>query len=536
MNQSPLLSALCSLPSDLYLVGGPVRDALLGRPCEDWDIVCRGARTAARRAARKLKAKFITLDEQNKIYRVIIASPQPPPVGRGGTPIQIPRPLGRGRQSPGEAKMTLDFAELQGRTIEQDLGRRDFTINAMAESLTPPSPGGRGRGRSGLRVRGIIDPFGGQKDLERGIIRAVSERAFAEDPIRLLRAFRFAAQFGFKIEKRTHLWISRATSEISLPPRWGKDRMGVTSSTEAPPTLALPHKGGGDDHRVRVLGGAAAERIREELLKLMKTTRAAEALRAMDSCGLLSDIFPEIEACRRTAIRYYGRGGVLRHCLEAVENLEWILRQPAKKEVSAYLQERMGGYPLQAWLKLAVFLHDLGKPSTAKLIRRRLRFFEHEHAGAAQIGPIGRRLRLSRQEIQTLTLWVRNHMRLGNLAAAPRITGRAIARFFRDLGEHGVGMILASLADHYTYLAKRQWGKGKDPVEKMGGRLLETYFDKNSNVLPERLLNGHDLMRHFHLKPGPIIGKLLAAIQDAQADGKVHTKEEALRFAKRKIR
>src|SRR4029077_19486632 len=109
-------------------------------------------------------------------------------------------------------------------------------------------------------------------------------------------------------------------------------------------------------------------------------------------------------------------------------------------------------YPRTAWLKFGAFLHDIGKPATAKMIKGRLRFFEHEHVGARLAMKVGERLRCSRQEVQLLGLWVRNHMRPGNLAAAARITDKAISRYFRDLGEEGVGMVLISLADHYTYL------------------------------------------------------------------------------------
>ena len=108
----------------IYLVGGPVRDALLNRPCHDWDFVCRHARQIALGLSRKLHATFIVLDEQNRIYRVIAASPEPSPVGRGRS------------EAAGEARTTLDFAEMQGKSIEEDLSRRDFTINAMAVPLT----------------------------------------------------------------------------------------------------------------------------------------------------------------------------------------------------------------------------------------------------------------------------------------------------------------------------------------------------------------------------------------------------------------
>jgi hypothetical protein len=178
-------------------------------------------------------------------------------------------------------------------------------------------------------------------------------------------------------------------------------------------------------------------------------------------------------------------------------------------------------------------LHDFGKPATAKVIKGRLRFFEHEHVGARVAVEVARRLRLSRQEMHVLELWVRNHMRLGNLAAADRITEKALSRYFRDLGEDGVGMVLVSLADHYTYLRKSLWLKHKDPVEQMGFRLLSSYYEQRAKILPARLVDGHTVMKALKLKPGPIIGEILEAIQDAQTDGQVQTVDDALRFAKK---
>ncbi len=155
-----------------------------------------------------------------------------------------------------------------------------------------------------------------------------------------------------------------------------------------------------------------------------------------------------------------------------------------------YLQETIGGYPRYAWMKWAAFLHDVGKPATAKVIKGRLRFFGHEHEGARLAAKISERLRCSRQEVQLMEVWVRNHMRMGNLAAAARITDKAVSRFFRDLGEDGVGMVLISLADHYTYLSAIVMGKRKRPCRKnqpkAGGALsirnAPKFFRKGSSM------------------------------------------------------
>src|SRR6185437_14637580 len=169
------------------------------------------------------------------------------------------------------------------------------------------------------------------------------ESSFSSDPLRILRAFRFSAQLGFTIEPQTLRWISRH-----------RPFGGGPISSSPPP---------------------AAERVREEFLRLLAQPRASSTLRQMDRLGILTDVFPEMEPCRRTAVRYYGKGGVFKHALHTVENLEWMFERmelssnekPATApfrhflELRTYIGQPVGGYPRRAWLKLAGFLHDIGK-------------------------------------------------------------------------------------------------------------------------------------------------------------------------------
>ena len=274
------------------------------------------------------------LDEHYRIYRVILPS--------GGA--------------------TLDVAELQGKTIQEDLARRDFSINAMARLVGSDT---------------LLDPWKGVADLRHKKIRALSASVLKEDPIRRLRAFRFSAQLNFSIDAQTLRWIRKGS-----------------------------------------LKGIAAERIREELLKLLASPRAGVALGAMDKAGLLIEIFEDLEACRRTARSYYGPGGVLKHSLNTVSHLEWLLeRLPVIPAVNAAACAGIprgfpiGGFPRRArgssWSAL---LHDIGKPATAQKIKGRLRFFGHEEEVGADemVSPLADRLRLSRQETQLVRLWVKH--------------------------------------------------------------------------------------------------------------------------------
>jgi putative nucleotidyltransferase with HDIG domain len=455
------------LRTEPFLVGGTVRDKLLGRPSHDWDFVCERALPAAKAIAGRLSAKLITLDEQHRIYRIVMPD-----------------------------RVTLDFAERQGKTLEHDLARRDFSINAMAMPLS---------------MRTVIDPFGGQKDLKKRVLRALSRKAFQEDPLRLLRAYRLAAQFNLTIAASTLNWIQA-------------------------------------EHRLLKAGGVARERVREEFLRLLSQPASAPALEQMDRSGLLTVLFPELEAGRRVGQVYYGKGGVVKHHLQSVANVEWLLEHVASgrgvgfikdktilTRVQSYAGEPVGGHPRAALLKLGALLHDVGKPATAEVIRGRLRFFGHEEVGGQMVGRMLEALRCSRQEASLIRLWVRNHMRPGSLANAPQMTDKAMARFFRDMGEDGVGMLIVSLGDHYTYLARSKWAKGTDPVERTAGRLLEAYYLHHDAVLPPKVMDGHALMKKLRLKPGPLIGELLEAIRDAQSEGKVRTAEDALAYARKRV-
>ena len=202
-----------------------------------------------------------------------------------------------------------------------------------------------------------------------------------------------------------------------------------------------------------------------------------------------------------------------------------------------YIQQPVGGIPRTAFLKLGALLHDVGKPATAQVIKGRLRFFGHEDVGAQMVQKILGALRFSRQEAHLVQSWVRHQMRAGSLASAPRLTEKAMARFFYDLVEDGVGMLIVSLGDHYTYLARSKWGKGTDPVEQTARPVcLSAYYEKRDTVLPARLIDGHHLMKKLRLKPGPMIGKLLDAVRDGQAEGKVKTAEEAVAWAKKALK
>jgi tRNA nucleotidyltransferase/poly(A) polymerase len=407
-------------------------------------------------------------------------------------PLDEERGIWRVTETVAGDKRTYDVAALRGGTIEKDLAGRDFTINAMALPLG-----------TAFKPSALLDLFGGRKDLRAKTIRLVSPGALREDPLRILRAFRLGAELGFSL---------------------------------APDTA----------RRIRSQGAgllrSAPERRREELLRLFLSPRAAATLTAMDGAGILARLIPEVEPMRRTARAYYGKGGVLAHSLQALGSLEWLLERLPEffpdfhGPLRAYLDAPISGVPRVALVKFGELLHDVGKPATAKKIGGKLAFHGHDYVGKKLALVIAGRLRLSSDESRSLGNLVRGHMRPGNLGHQPVLTDRAIFRFYRDLGQDAVAMLILSLADHFTYLTPRARRSRKDPVIAAVRRMLENYFLRPEKVAPPKVVDGHDIMKSLGIRPGPAVGKILTAIQEAQAEGRVADRAQALALGEKLLK
>ncbi|MFH1725849.1 MAG: HD domain-containing protein [Elusimicrobiota bacterium] len=498
LQEEPVLRSLAdtlrSARGAVYLVGGVLRDAALkrARPVVDVDLAVAGtastsAKGLARRIARRVGGSCFVLHEATQVYRIV------PRAGASGA---------------GDIGYQIDVAQIQGRDIAEDLARRDFTVNAMAA----PLPIGSGE---------LLDPFNGLADLRRRLLRATSERVLKEDPLRLLRAFRLAAQLGLRLEGRTLDWIRT--------------------------------------HRRR-LKASAPERIRAELMDLLSVPESAPWIRKLDDAGLLTVIFDELEKSRPCAEVYYGKGGVLKHSIAAVERLDFLLAElervyPGLAEpLSATLDAALGGRERhKALLRLAALLHDVAKPPCARRIDGRLRFFGHEARGAEMVAAILRRLRFTREEIDWLSTIVAHHLRPGNLAANKIITDKAVFRFFRDLGPRGPDLLLLCWADHASYLSQPSLRAvlkhvTADPhtfrhscVRSPETRktlyhlqtislLMDRYFHRPETVRPKRLVDGRDVMRALNISAGPRVGEVLRSIQEAQAEGSIKSRRDALLF------
>ena len=481
-------------PSPVYLVGGAIRDAALGRPIADLDLATAGARGLAAMVARTFKGSLVTLDAENAVYRLVL----PPARGRG--------------------LKQIDVAEIQGRDIGEDLARRDFTLNAAALELSPEL-------KTAIPESAFLDPRGGLADLARGVLRVEGDGPFKDDPLRLLRAFRIAAQVGLAIE---------------------------------PATLAMIRK-----HR-KLVREPAGERVQAELLALLAVPGASASLASMDECGLLTALFTDLEPARRCATDYYGPGGVMKHSLDVCARTDFLLTHFGKvypdlaRPFEEYLAARAsGGTPERAVLMLAALLHDVSKPETARTVGGRLRFFEHDARGAERAANILRNLRFSREHVDTVAEIVRQHLRPGHLASSPEpVTDKAAYRFFRDLGERAPELLVVCWGDHASYLSEPRLKRllsaacgaprraalprirpeeARKTVRhlQLVSLLLRRYFDQDRAPVPARLLDGSEVMKALALPPGPKIGDILERLREAQAEGKILDRPSALAFIAR---
>ena len=457
-----------------YLVGGIVRDALLGRRTADIDIaVAADALDVAAKAATALNGHYVLLDEQNRVGRVVLD------------------------------EWELDFSTFEG-TIEQDLARRDFTVNAMAINLHHLL--------EEAADAQLIDPFNGRDDLRRGVIRAVKEDIFTADPARLLRAVRHAAELDFKIEKSTETLIQRDANLIAK---------------------------------------VAGERIREELLRILAVSDSGRSLSTLDKLGLLTTIFPELAAAKGVEQPVEHFWDVFEHSLKTVAAVDFLLRRgsweyhgkealdtvPWTPDMEEHFAEEVShGSTRRSLLKLAGLLHDIAKPQTKTTeAGGRVRFLGHPLDGAAVAAVMLSRLRFSTREIKLVEAVIEQHMRPTQMSQEGLPTPRAIYRFFRDTGDAGIDILFLSLADHLAArgptLDIRHWRQHAGMIEYVVNQRLE----REGVKLPPKLVDGNDLIEKFGLEPGSGIGDLLEAVHEAQAVGEIKNREEALDYVRRII-
>jgi poly(A) polymerase/tRNA nucleotidyltransferase (CCA-adding enzyme) len=480
LQQNKLLHDVIAVLQDsgieAYLVGGPVRDLLLGRSkIVDYDFaVPEHGVAAARRVANALGAAFYVLDSERDTGRAVCEV----------------------EGDSGPTQLYLDFAAFRGPTLAADLADRDFTVNAIALSLTDTPQ--------------LIDPLQGRRDLEAGRIRATSPHIFRNDPVRILRAIRLAIQFGFAVEPETEKYLSRSATLLT---------------TTSP------------------------ERQRDELIKLLNTPNPGTALQSLHRLAVLPHFLPEVEAMAGVAQSPPHYLDVLDHTAAALDfwvelrKTQWAcLAANMPSRVERQLNEPIAGNLTQGILTpMALLLHDTGKPLTRcnEVIngQPRVRFIGHERAGAKLARGLMNRLRFSRQAAEFVETVVANHMRPFLLAAGRRVTRRATYRFFRDTRgatfQAGIAVAGHALADQRATYPEGQGQAEKHALINIVNQLMVAFFDQQDQVIdPPPLLSGRDIIEALGISEGQLVGVLLSRLIEAQAANQVTDKAAALDFIK----
>ncbi|TFH36964.1 MAG: HD domain-containing protein [Dehalococcoidia bacterium] len=490
------LHVIDSISSSSYVVGGFIRDSFLGRVAKDIDVVVPGdAMAIAQQVARELGGSFVPLDQEHCIARVVQTWRS-----RGESDTDAPEP----------DVLVIDFARYTG-SIEEDLARRDFTIDAIAVPSTVVVAKLSAQGTiSGDTSGSIIDPLGGLRDISERRLRACSAGAFEDDPGRLLRAVRLARELGFTIDVCTESAIREHAHLVS---------------------------------------GVAAERTREELLKLLSLPDSAAHVHYLDTLGLLVPVFPELERCRDVEQPTCHFWDVLEHSIQTIATFEFITEEsdwkygndemvelvPDDPSLRMYLAARVSFEASRATLiKVACLLHDIAKPQTKTIEDSgRARFLGHATEGASLARDILQRLRFSSHETAFVESLVCHHLRPSQMSAEGLPTRRAVYRFFRDTSSAGIGVLHLAMAD---YLACRgplftmtEWRSVCELIDF----ILQEHARQEATVAPTRLIDGSELMQALGMQPGPSVGVLLEAIREAQAAGLVNLREDALKLARR---
>jgi putative nucleotidyltransferase with HDIG domain len=447
----------------VFLVGGAVRDAVLGRDIRDLDFaVERGAVSFARMFSKDARGAFVLLDEEHGCARVV--------------------------KKHNGLVYTFDFADFRAPTFKKDLLNRDFSINTLAvdmASWTGKSFPGR-----------VIDTFSGKEDIQKGVIRMVFDAAFQQDPLRLMRAFSLRAALGFLIERAT---MSRIKQDRGL------------------------------------IRDVSAERVRDELFKILESSRAAVILKEMDRAGLLEHVIPQIRVMFGVPQGTYHHLDVWPHALESVKQLERVFREYRRHpEMTAYLNKTIAGNrSRRALLKLACLLHDIGKPETRKRDGERIRFHGHEHAGKAICDAVARHLKLSKRERHLLGDMVQMHLRPGYLSNVKHPSARAVFRYFRDAGEEAVSIALLARADQRATCGPMTTREDALHHDEVCLNLINRYFEQQKETQAVSLINGNDLIQILGLKPSPLFSTILKDVEEARATGRIKTKDQALDLARR---
>ncbi len=447
----------------LYIVGGAVRDALLNRPVYDFDLTAPtgDAIKVARRIADRFKGDIFIMDRERDVARVFLSFE--------------------------EGRLHLDVAGFRGETLADDLEGRDFTVNAIAVDLHGD-------------INQIIDPFGGESDLDKRILRRCSSFSLISDPVRSLRAVRQSVALSLRIEPETLHDIKKAVHEL---------------------------------HTI------SPERVRDEWVKLLALDKPVSALRVAQAVGLLHEIVPEVVALQGWTETSPHLPNAWEHTLLTVEKLGQMLHVISYKRTDSSAaafdlgmmviqfdryRKRMNEHLHQAWPN--------ERPHTALLMMGALLSFvgqEGGHSSAVVAEQRAMMLRYSTAEVKRLVTIIQAAPPLLETADWPPL---AQHRFWHRYGEAGLDIILVALAIYLgsvgTEIVQHEWLMRVDRART----LLSAYYDLHDQIVaPPPVVNGDDLLQAINQPRGAWVGRALERIREAQVLGEVTTAEAAIALA-----
>ncbi len=450
--------ALAGTPA--WLVGGAVRDVALGREVNDLDIAVAGSPEAPARA----------------IARAL-----------GGVAFELSEEFPAWRAKDREDAWQVDVAELRAETIEADLALRDFTVGAIAVGL--------GEGKT-------LDPLNGLGDLAAGRIRVCGPTSFNDDPLRLMRAARLVAQFGWEIEPET-LELGRSVSARAVDP--------------------------------------AGERSLAELILLIGARDPLEGLTAMEWLGLFDSLLPEIGRLHGVVQGPNHHLDVYGHTMEVVEGILRIESDLERftgdraAEVSDYLSRPLAdGATRAAALRLGALFHDCAKPQTRSEEGGFVSFRGHDQLGADQITSRFRKLRASRKLISYLADLARHHLILGFMVTAMPLDRRQIFAYLDRTDPVSVDVTLLTVADRLAARGKAEIaGPGMVAGHlELASQMVGYALDWELNGPPKQFLPGNELARELGIEPGPRLGEVMKELAAARYSGEINDATEAVEHAR----
>jgi poly(A) polymerase len=444
----------------IWIVGGAVRDALLGREVTDVDLAVAGdPEQIARWLGRAAEGHAFELSGEFATWRV----------------------------QAREASWHVDVAALRGDAIEEDLAARDFTLNAIAVPLAGGDP---------------IDPTGGVRDVSAGVLRAVSDRSFYDDPLRIMRAARIASVLELELDRATIELARRFAARAAEP---------------------------------------AGERQLAELRGIVAGPDPVRGVSLMDELGATSAVLPELDALRGVEQNPYHHLDVHDHTIEVLaraveleadpgavlgnlaDDLRELLKEPLADELT-----RSGG------LRLAALFHDLGKPRTRSVAPNgRVLFIGHDEAGVEIIRSICERLRASRRLTSFLASLTRNHLRLGFLVHERPLSRRQVYEYLVATAPETVDVTLLTVADRLATQGRRTRSEAIESHLELAREMIAEGLAWRRSGPPTPPIRGDELAAELGIELGRDVGRALSEIEAAQFAGEVASRDDAVALARR---